>query len=209
LNDFEHIFLGKGGNTGPLIVPYSFDELVADLNQVMPYDWATFLHERVDRINPHADLAGTERGGYKLSYRDKPSASEKSLTEVFGKYFGSVDAWYSIGLRVSSDGSILDVRWKGPPDKARIVPGSKIIGVNGQVFTGDRLTDAIREAKGKADPIHLIVQSDSFLTTADVDYHDGERYPVLERLADTPAYLDDIIKPLVSPPKPTEGGTED
>ena len=38
LNDFEHIFLGKGGNTGPLIVPYTFDELVADLNEVMPYD---------------------------------------------------------------------------------------------------------------------------------------------------------------------------
>jgi predicted metalloprotease with PDZ domain len=99
---------------------------------------------------------------------------------------------------VSGDGSILDVRWKGPADKARIVPGSKIIGVNGQIFTGDRLTDAIREAKGKADPIHLIVQSDSFLTTVDVDYHDGERYPVLERVADTPAYLDDIIKPLAS-----------
>ena len=42
LNDFEKIFLGKGGNTGPLIVPYDFDELVADLNQVVPYDWATF-----------------------------------------------------------------------------------------------------------------------------------------------------------------------
>jgi predicted metalloprotease with PDZ domain len=209
LNDFEHIFLGKGGNTGPLIVPYSFDELVADLNQVMPYDWATFLHERVDKINQHADLAGIEQGGYKLTYRDKPTASEKSMIEVFGKYFGSLDAWYSIGLRVNGDGSILDVLWNGPSDKARIVPGSKIIGVNGQVFTGDRLTDAIREAKGKVDPIHLIVQSDSFLTTVDVDYHDGERYPVLERVADTPAYLDDIIKPLASPSKPAEGGTKD
>ncbi len=29
LNDFVKIFLGKGGNTGPLIVTYTFDELVA------------------------------------------------------------------------------------------------------------------------------------------------------------------------------------
>ncbi len=28
LDDFQKIFLAKGGNTGPLIVPYNFDELV-------------------------------------------------------------------------------------------------------------------------------------------------------------------------------------
>jgi hypothetical protein len=38
------------------------------------------------------------------------------------------------------------------------------------------------------------------LRTADIDYHDGERYPVLKRNAETSAYLDDIIKPLASPP---------
>ena len=32
LTDFLHIFLGKGGNTGPLIVTYNRDELVDDLN---------------------------------------------------------------------------------------------------------------------------------------------------------------------------------
>jgi len=45
LDDFQHIFLGKGGNTGPLIVTYTFDELAQDLNAVAPYDWATFLRE--------------------------------------------------------------------------------------------------------------------------------------------------------------------
>ena len=87
-DDFSRIFLGKGGNTGPLIVPYTFDELVADLNQVMPYDWAAFLHDRVDKINPRADLAGIERGGYKLVYRDKPTDAEKSLFDVFRMYLG-------------------------------------------------------------------------------------------------------------------------
>src|SRR6185312_10694498 len=68
LTDFLHIFLGKGGNTGPLIVPYELPELVADLNQVVPYDWAGFFHDRVAKINPRADLDGIERGGYKLVY---------------------------------------------------------------------------------------------------------------------------------------------
>jgi predicted metalloprotease with PDZ domain len=125
LNDFERIFLGKGGNTGPLIVPYSLDELVACLNQVMPYDWATFLHNRVDTINARADLAGIEQGGYKLVYRDQPSDSEKSIFEVFGKYVGNVEAWFSIGLRANNDGSIVDVRWNSPADRPGFRPDPK------------------------------------------------------------------------------------
>jgi predicted metalloprotease with PDZ domain len=206
LDDFQRIFLGKGGNTGPLIVTYTFDELVADLSQVMAYDWATFLHDRIDNINPRADLAGIEQGGYKLVYQDKPSATAKTRSANLPPQFaGIVNAWYSIGLSVNGDGSIRDVRWNGPADKARLAPGSKIIGVNGQAFSGDLLRAAIRDAKGKTQPIHLIVQSDTFLATADIDYHDGERYPVLERVAGTPAYLDDITKPLASsPPIPAE-----
>jgi len=209
LNDFEHIFLAKGGNTGPLIVTYTFAELVADLNEVMAYDWATFLHERVDKINPRADLAGIEQGGYKLVYRDKPSAGERTVAAHGGRR-GSIDVWYSVGLRVDGQGVVGDVRWNGPADEARIAPGAKIIGVNGQAFSGDLLKAAIREAKGKTEPIHLIVQSDTYLSTAEIDYHEGERYPVLERVEGTPAYLDDITKPLAAnPPIPAEGNGDD
>jgi predicted metalloprotease with PDZ domain len=211
LNDFEHIFLGKGGNTGPLIVPYTFDELVTDLNQVLPYDWASFLHDRIDKINPRADLSGIEQGGYKLVYKDKPSPSEKTIYANAGRRAGmAIDVWYSIGIRVNGEGMIADVRWNGPADKARIPPGAKIIGVNGQVFSADVLKAAIKDAKGKTEPIHLIVQSDTYLSTVDIDYHDGERYPALERIEGTPAYLDDITRPLAnSPPVPAEAGKGD
>ncbi len=84
LDDFQKIFLAKGGNTGPEIVTYTFDELVQDLNQVMPYDWATFLHDRIDKINPRADLAGIEQGGYKLVYKDQPNPSEKTMAAAGG-----------------------------------------------------------------------------------------------------------------------------
>ena len=200
LDDFERIFLGQGGDTGPLIVTYTFDELVRDLNQVVPYDWATFLHDRVDNINPHADLAGIERGGYKLVYADKPNASETVISaNAPPEAHLGVDAWYSLGIQLGADGEIKDVRWNGPADRAKIVPTTKIIAVNGQVFSGDVLQAAIRDAKGKSEPIRMIVQLDNFVSTVDIDYHDGERYPVLERVEGTPAYLDDITKPLASP----------
>jgi predicted metalloprotease with PDZ domain len=201
LDDFQKIFLGKGGNTGPLIVPYDFDELVQDLNTVVPYDWSTFLHDRVDKINARADFAGIEQGGYKLVYRDKPNASESTLAAAGGpRGSRGLDCWFSIGLRVAADGAIGDVRWNGPADKARLAPGEKIIAVNGQIFSTDALKAAIRAAKGTVEPIHLIVQADSFVSTIGLDYHDGERYAALERVDGTPAYLDDITKPLT----PTE-----
>jgi predicted metalloprotease with PDZ domain len=202
LTDFLHIFLAKGGNTGPLIVPYNRDELIADLNQVVKYDWATFIHDRVDAINPHADLAGIEQGGYKLVFTDKPTRSSRTIASTGGRRGGGIDVWYSIGLRVNGEGNITDVRWNGPADKAKLFPGQKIIAVNGNIFSGDALRSAIKDAKGKSDPIHFILQGDTFVTNADIDYHDGERFPSLVRVDGTPDYLDDITKPLTTPEKP-------
>jgi predicted metalloprotease with PDZ domain len=212
LNDFEAIFLGKGGNTGPLIVGYERPELIADLNQVVPYDWATFLHDRIDNINPHADLAGIEQGGYKLVYTDKPSDAQKTMTAAGGRRGGGISAWYSIGITCAADGTITDVRWGSPADQAKLSPGQKIYAANGRAFTGegsmsggakpgDVLKAAIKAAKGSTEPIHLILEQDGFVTLADIPYHDGERYPTMVRVEGTPAYLDDITKPLTTPPE--------
>jgi predicted metalloprotease with PDZ domain len=201
LTDFLHIFLAKGGNTGPLIVPYNRDELIADLNQVVKNDWGTFIRDRVDAITPHADLAGIEQGGYKLVFTDKPTKSSRTMAAAGGRRGGGIDVWYSAGFRLMGDGTIADVRWNGPADKAKLFPGQKIIAVNGNVFSGDALRSAIKDAKGKSEPIHLIVQGDTFVTTADLDYHDGERFPSLVRVDGTPDYLDDITKPLTTPEK--------
>jgi predicted metalloprotease with PDZ domain len=199
LTDFLHIFLAKGGNTGPLIVPYNRDELVADLDQVIKYDWAGFIHAHIDNINPHADLAGIEQGGYKLVYTDKPTKSDRLMSSVGSRRGGGINVWYSIGIRVSPEGIISDVRWGGPADKAQLFPGQKIIAVSGNVFSADALKTAIDQAKGTTEPIHLILQADTFVTTANLDYHEGERYPTLVRTDGTPDYLDDITKPLTKP----------
>ena len=120
-----------------------------------------------------------------------------------------VDCWYSIGLRLGPDGTIGDVLWNGPADKAGLAPGEKIMAVNDKVYSGDALKEAIREAKGSSKPIRVIVQADSFVSTMQIDYHDGERYPALERAQGTPAYLEDIIKPLTTPEKAPEQKKED
>jgi len=209
LDDFLKVFLGLNGNTGPDIVTYNREELIKDLNAVVPYDWAKFLHDRVDVPNPRADLAGIEQGGYRLVYQEKPTKSERTEASAAGPRRG-VSLWYSVGLRLSSEGAITDLRWNGPADKARLAPGYKILAVNGHVYSSDAIHEAIKAAKGTSEPIHLIVQADSFVSNFDIDYHDGERYPALQRIDNAPAYLDEITKPRTTPEKaPAEPKKDD
>jgi predicted metalloprotease with PDZ domain len=195
LADFEKIFLGQGGNTGPLIVTYNFDELVKDLNEVAPYDWASFLRDRVYKINEHADVAGIERGGYKLTFADQPSATEKTLEKVEDRLRGGMEFWYSVGLRLGPHGRIKDVRWGGPGDEAKLAPRERIIAVDGRIYSREAMHEAIRAAKDSKQPIRLIVQADEYVQTAEIEYHRGEQYPVLARVNGTPDYLDDIAQP--------------
>ncbi|MGH9559467.1 MAG: M61 family peptidase, partial [Bryobacteraceae bacterium] len=65
LNDFCRAFYGGPGGA-PALKPYTFDDLVAALKAVEPYDWGEFLRDRVDNIRPHAPLGGIENGGWRL-----------------------------------------------------------------------------------------------------------------------------------------------
>jgi hypothetical protein len=55
------------------------------------------------------------------------------------------------------------------------------------------LKAAITAAKGAAQPINLLVKRDDVYTTVQIPYHDGLRYPHLERISGAPALLDDIL----------------
>ena len=201
LTDFQRIFLGKGGDTGPLIVTYDRKELIHDLNEVVKYDWSTFLHERVDVPTEHTDLEGIKRGGYELIYTETPTVSERMLAT--GPRGGAgVSVWYSLGMRFTPDGTVRDVRWNSPADKAQLGPGYKILGVNGNSFSGDALKQAVDDSKGNDRPIRLIVQMESDVQEVILDWHEGMRYPQLKRVDGTPALMDEITKPLV--PKPAQ-----
>ena len=194
LNDFCLKFLAVGGNTPPKVVPYDFEEIVAGLNAIAPYDWRTFLTERLDSHAAHAPLGGIEHGGYKLVYATEPTDYEKAFLSKTKQ----TDAWFSAGLMVRADGAIGDVRMGSPAFQAGLGPGTKLVAINGHGYTEDVLKLAIRAAKGTAGPIELIVSTDNEFRTVRLDYHDGEKYPRLERVQGTPDLLDEILKPLAA-----------
>jgi hypothetical protein len=81
------------------------------------------------------------------------------------------------------------------PDRAGISPGMKLLAVNSRRLTPELLRAAIKEAKGTTGPIELLVENGDVFKTCAVDYHDGERYPDLERDDSKPDLLSEIIKP--------------
>jgi predicted metalloprotease with PDZ domain len=193
LNDFCASFLGAGGDTPPAVVTYTFDDLTGYLNKVQPYDWASFLRERLTSKAPHAPLGGIINGGYRLEYT--PEANEFTRAEEARDR--GVNAWYSLGIHVS-DQTIHDVLVGSPAYAAGLGPDMKLVAINGRRATDELLHAAIRESKGRKEPIELIVENAGFFKLVKIDYHGGERYPHLVRDPNAPALLDDILKPLVS-----------
>jgi predicted metalloprotease with PDZ domain len=185
IDDFCHLFHG-GANNGPQVKTYTFDQLVADLNQIAPYDWAGFLNQRLDSISPDAPLGGIENGGWNVTYSTEP-------IRLFGRRANSGEA-YSIGLQISAEGEVTDSIVGSPAYKAGISSNMKIIGVDGRLYTRDRLEDAIAAAKESSKPITLLYVVDDDIRTATIDYHGGTRYPHLTRDDSEPDYLDELIK---------------
>jgi predicted metalloprotease with PDZ domain len=195
LDDFEKLFLGRGGNTGPAILPYSLAEVIQDLNQVAPYDWANFFQDRATRLQPHADLDGIVRAGYTLVYTDHPSKAERMLSDPENPLYTGEDYWYSLGLRVDDSGTLMDVRWGSPADQAKLAPKQKLLTVNGTPYSAAVLHDAITVAKQNRNPLQLTVRQDGETISADLDYHDGERFPNLTRSQSGTSYLEIITRP--------------
>ena len=191
LNDFAHGFFGIYDGSY-ITAPYQFDDVVKALNAVYPYDWANFLHTRIEGYGPGAPLDGLTRGGYKLVFTDKESPFFKS-EEGRRK---AANLLYSIGLGIHGS-TINGVSWDSAAYKAGLTVGEKILAVNGLAMdNAETLTSAIKLAQTSKAPIELLVQSDQHFRTVAIDYHDGLRYPHLERIANTPALLDDIIAPI-------------
>ncbi len=196
LNDFCARFLGLGGNTGPATVPFTFEDVVSNLNAVQPYDWASFLTQRLTTKVDHAPLDGITHGGYQIVYTDKPNSNAKAREDI-----GGVDAWYSLGLHISKNGVLGDVLFYSSAYKAGLGPGMTIVAVNGRQYTDSLMHDAIRNSKTAQTPIQLIVENTGYYRVVRIDYQGGERYPHLERVNASPDMLDQILQPLATHPK--------
>lgn len=191
LDDFCRRF--HGGRSGPASVePYTFEDVVATLEEVAPYDWRALFDQRLWSTGAHAPLGGIERAGWRLTYDDEPGqrlADQQAVRQ-------QVEMGYSLGLRLSTDGVITDVIPGTPAAAAGLGPGATVVSVDGKAFSLDALHDSLRAAKTRPGPVQLLVDSEGTLRQHALDYHGGERYPHLRRDPGQPDLLGQTIAPL-------------
>ena len=193
LDDFAHAFFGVD-NGSYVTKTYTFDDVVAALDGVAKYDWASFLHAHVNAVNPPLQ-DGLAASGWKLVYTDKESEYEKQYNSRPQSSRHIYNFAWSIGLTMNDKGEVNDVRWDGPAFKAGVSTGATLAAVNGQAYSDDVLKDAIAAAKNSKAPIQLLLKYQGGFRTVPVDYHEGLKYPHLVRIDGSPDYLSAIIAP--------------
>ena len=194
LDDFCRIFHG-GDSSGPAVKTYTLADVVAALRKIAPYDWDGFFATRVRQASKRPPLGGIEGSGWRLAYSDTLAPYVRAIERARQWTYLT----FSLGLLLSTDGTVIDVNPDLPAAKAGLAPGMKLLAVNGRTWTGDRGRKAIAAARNSASPIELLTESGDYLKTFRVDYHGGERYPRLVRDPSKPDYLTRILSPRTKP----------
>src|SRR5271169_4097791 len=189
LDDFCKLFHGAP-STGPMVKPYTFEDIVSTLNQVVAYDWRGFWTERLTNHGPGAPLGGIEGSGWKVVYDEFPSEMERGGQS--NSHF--IDVTYSIGMDLHEDGTITDTIEGMPAALAGIGPGMRLVAVNGRKYSAEGLRDALKAGKSSTAPLDLLVENTDYYKNYKLDYHGGERYPHLVRDESKPDLLSEIYQ---------------
>ena len=191
LDDFARTFFGvRDGDWGTLT--YSIDDVVRTLDAVAPFDWTSFLRERVEQARPDAPLKWIGRGGYRLVYSERATGfwrAEERRHKI-------ADFSYSLGLVIGqTDSGIDQVIWDSPAFAAGLTNADALIAVDGESYEAGRLEARITQAKAARTPIQLLVRRSDRYRTVVIPYFGGNRYPRLERTTAQPGWLDQLLKP--------------
>ncbi|MCH8083958.1 MAG: M61 family peptidase [Myxococcales bacterium] len=194
LDDFCAAFFG-GASGRPELEPYTYEQLTQALNEVAAYDWRRFFDDRIYSVAPKAPLGGIDNAGWKLVYTEEPNLLQKDYDETGEE----LDLRFSLGLILGAEnGRLLDVLPGSPAAISELAPGSKLVAVNGRRWSSELLHRAIHEAAQSDEPIRLLVENSEFFREVVLDYHGGERYPHLERIAERA----DLLTPILAPRTP-------
>lgn len=187
LDDFARRF-HQGGEQGEIRL-YDRADVMQALEALQPGDWDAFIGDRLD-ARDGASPDGLAAAGWELYYSDEPN-----LVVADGEADGLTDLQYSLGLKLSSDGTVQWVGWESPAFAAGLAKDVKVAAVNNVAYSGFRLKQALIAAQQQRTPIELLVrQADSYRSVR-IDYHDGLRYPHLRRINGRPDLLTRILAP--------------
>ena len=186
LDDFLAAFYGGKGGTAT-VKSYTAKDVFDTLGRIAPYDWAGFFDARLTSLAPTPPLDGLTRSGWRLAYDAKPNpfVSPSQMT------------MFTLGIQAGGDGTIHDVDRSSAPYAAGIVPGMKIVKVNGKDWSAKEFRQILTAAR-PGDQLVLNTTYAGVSQEFQVAAGSGLRYPHLERIAGTPDLLTPYLAPHVS-----------
>lgn len=195
LDDFCRRFLG-GKDGPPTVAAYTLDDVIGALNDVAPYDWRGLVAQWIGATSSEVPRAGLSATGWRLVYDDKPNDAFTNAESERGQ----VDMSLTLGLVLRRDGGrVVDVVPGRPAAVAGLGPGMRVIALGGRRFTPDAAREVLTAGKGGRDPLEVVVENGDLVRTVRIDYHDGDRFPRLERVATAPDRLAEILAPRTAP----------
>jgi len=204
IDDFARRFFGV--DNGSFIThTYTFEDVVGALNAVQPYDWASFLHNWLYGVGSDVPLlSGITASGWRLAYSDKPSRFQTAVENVGEDELSrhGVNAMFSVGLFLDSQGKIEDVLWNGPAFKAGLAPGMTLVAIDGQPYSTAVLRSEIAATRQTRKPLRMTAKGDGVTGVYTVYYDGGVQYPHLVRVPGATDYLKQILAP-----KPLDNGS--
>ncbi len=180
LDDFIQQFLGRYDPEWATM-GYDENEIVALLDELLPYDWQGLIESRVRGLREDLPLDLPARAGYRLVYSNQPTPYEKSPFLA------------SLGMAVNEQGVISRIVPGGPADQAKLREGDAVTGVNGYQFNLNRLTGAIA-GTGSGQPVKLLLPRGDDFETITLDYTGGLRYADLVRNESRPDRFAEIFR---------------
>lgn len=169
-DDFCHKFF-EYKPSEPVVRGYDLGEIVRTLNDVVEYDWETFLRDRAYATHTDYNFSFVRELGYNIQFSNEPPAGPEGQSWNDG----NVDARDSLGVLIGNDGNVREVLLGTPADDAGLGPGMKIVGVTEYVWSKERLLDAIAASVTTGQIDIKMINGDKYVDKV-IKYNGGPRY---------------------------------
>lgn len=194
LDDFCHNFFEAPEPTATTRYsppkPFSRKEVVNTLNELAKYDWDGLIKRRVENVRNGYDPQVADLLGYEFVAKpERPRIPPNTF-----RYPSGIDHLDTLGMTLSSDGSVIDVKLGSPADRAKFGPGTKIVGVNDHRWSRSALDDAIQNSADNPF-INLLIEEGELLKLIQLQYDGGPRYLSLVRTEGKEDLLEKILAP--------------
>lgn len=170
--------------------PFNRKEILSILNGLAKYDWDGLIKRRIESVRDGYDPQVADLLGYEFRQMTQPP----NIPYNTFRYPGGVDHRDTLGMSLSHDGTVADVKLGSPADRVKFGPGTKIIGINDHRWDRNVLAEAIENSPDNPF-INFLIEDGELLKQIQIQYDGGPKYLGLVRSAEEEDLLEKILQP--------------